>query len=242
MDRVAANSARAGLKVVRAIAEDHPLADAPMRTLLLDDKEPDVRLQKSLDTFEKRDHLRIWKCDATFEGRQVRASAATRDIAATFGIKPFGFTHQIEDNVDLEREQVVSDLSYTSCVDSVAYISRPETVRTSGQHFRKGVYTDSRVAVVSLDACEQAPENAQPLDEEPLAKPGRVVRVARRATLTARNHFLRDNIIWRAAEATWMTVNVVRGWNREWKNEQHGCKLDAQMAQSPDLRRDLVVR
>ena len=235
------NSARAGLKVMRAIAEDHPLADAPMRTLLLDDKTPDFRLQKSLNTFEKRDHLRIWRRDATFEGREVWASAATRDIAATFGIKPFGFTHQIEDDVDLERDQVVSDLIYTSCVDSVAYVSRPETVRTSGQDFRKGVFTDSRVAVVSLNACEQAPAEAAASDEEPLAKPGKVVRVIRRVTLTARNHFLRDNMIWRAAEAARMTVSVVRGWDREWKNEQHARKLDAQMAQSPDLRRDFVV-
>ncbi len=234
------NSARAGLKVVRAIAENHPLADAPMRDLLLSDKLPDFRFQKSLDTFEKRDHLRLWHRDDTLGGREVWASAATRDIAATFGIKPFGFTHQIEDNVDLERDQVVNDLIYTSCVDSVAYISRPETARSSGEPFRRGVYTDSRVAVVSLNTCQQA--QAAPSESEALKKPGRVVRVIRRATLTARNHFLRDNIIWRSAEAARMTVDVIRGWKKEWKNETYARELDFKLAHSPELRRDFVLK
>lgn len=234
------NSKRNVIKVIRAIAEQHPLADAPMRNLLLDGKEPDIRLQKSLDTFEKRDHLRIWHRDGSYDGRQVWASAATRDIAATFGMKPFGFTHQIEDAVDLERDQVVSDLLYTGCVDSVAYISRPETVRTSGQAFRRGVFTDSRVAVVSLNGCEKPAVN--PSDDELLAKPGKLVRAVRRVTLTARNHFLRDNIVWRAAEATQMTVNVIRGWRHEWKNEEFARKQDSKMADSPELRGDFVLR
>jgi hypothetical protein len=234
------NSTRAGIKAIRAIAEQHPLADAPMRNLLLDNKEPDIRLQKSLDTFEKRDHLRVWRREEALGGRDVWASAATRDIAATFGIKPFGFTHQIEDNVDLERDQVVTDLIYTECVDSVAYISRPETVRTSGEAFRRGVATDSRVAVVTLNGCIQPELN--PSDDKILAKPGKVVRFVRRVTLTARNHFLRDNIVWRGAEATRMTVDLVRGWNQQWKNESYARKLDSKMADSPDLRRDFVLR
>jgi hypothetical protein len=129
------NSVRAGVKAIRAVAEEHALADAPMRTLLLDGAEPDLKLQKSLDTFAKRDHLRIWARDRELDGQQVWASAATRDTAAVFSIRPFGFTHQIQDDVDQERDQVVSDLSFTGCVDSVAYVSRPDTVRTSGESF-----------------------------------------------------------------------------------------------------------
>ena len=148
------NSMHAGVKAIRAIAEEHALADAPMRMLLLDGVEPDLQLQKSLDTFAKRDHLRIWARDRELDGRQVWASAATRDLAAVFSVRPFGFTHQIQDDVDLERDQVVSDLAFTGCVDSVAYVSRQDTVRTSGEIYRKGVSSDSRVAVITLNSCE----------------------------------------------------------------------------------------
>ena len=45
-------SPAADLGVVRAIAEDHADREAPMRTLLLDDQEPDMYRQKALNTFE----------------------------------------------------------------------------------------------------------------------------------------------------------------------------------------------
>jgi len=50
-----------GLRVIRAIAEGHEYTDAPMRTLLLDGAEADISRQKTLNTFVKRDHLRMWK-------------------------------------------------------------------------------------------------------------------------------------------------------------------------------------
>ncbi len=124
-----------------------------MRMLLLDGVEPDFQLQKSLDTFEKRDHLRIWARDREIGRQQGLGIGCHARSRCGFSVRPFGFTHQIQDNVDLERDQVVSDLAFTGCVDSVAYVSRPETVRTSGEPYRKGVFTDSRVAVVTLNSC-----------------------------------------------------------------------------------------
>jgi hypothetical protein len=233
------NSMHAGIKAIRAIAENHALGDAPMRTLLLDGAGPDMQLQKSLDTFEKRDHLRVWARDREFQGEPVWASAATRDLAAVFSMRPFGFTHQIQDDVDLERDQVVSDLSFTGCVDSVAYVSRPETVRTSGEKYRKGVYTDSRVAVITLNACRQPLEDLSDAGE--LHGPGRMVRWIRRVTLTARNHYLRDNIVWRSGDAVRLAFQTVKGWRQEAKNERHARELDAKMAADARLRGDYAV-
>ncbi len=233
------NSMHAGLKAIRAIAENRALADAPMRLLLLDGAAPDLQLQKSLDTFEKRDHLRVWARDLEFGGRPVWASAATRDLAATFSIRPFGFTHQIEDDVDIERDQVVSDLAYTGCVDSVAYVSRPETVRTSGESYRRSIVTDSRVAVVTLNACQKPAEDLSSLGK--MTRPPKLVRWVRRLTLTARNHFLRDNIVWRTGEAIHFAVRTAQGWRMEERNERRAQALDAQMAARPELRRDVAT-
>jgi hypothetical protein len=234
-----ANSMREGVKAIRAIAEEHALADAPMRTLLLDGEEPDLRLQKSLNTFCKRDHLRVWKRSETLNGRSVWASAATRDIGATFAIHPFGFTHRIQDDVDQERDEVVSDLVFTGCVDSVAYVSRPDTVRSSGLEFRRGVITDSRVAVVTLNSCQQPDEVL--FDTGSLAKPGRAVRWIRRVTLTARNHFMRDNIYWRTADAVRLTFRTVGVWKQEHRNEVLARKNDERLAAEPALRKDYAL-
>jgi hypothetical protein len=226
--------------VVRAIAENRTLADAPMRALLLDGVDPDMQFQDSLDTLAKRDHLRVWARKEQLDGRQVWASSATRDLAAVFSMRPFGFTHQIQDDVDLEREQVVGDLAFTGCVDSVAYVARPETVRTSGEVYRKGVITDSRVAVVTLNSCETPREDLS--DGGEMTHPRKLVRWIRRVTLTARNHYLRDNWAWRAGEAVRLTVRTVRAWKQESRNEQYAGELDAKLAARPELRQDFAVK
>ncbi len=233
------NSMHAGIKAIRAIAEERALADAPMRMLLLDGVEPDLQLQHSLDTFEKRDHLRIWARDRELNGSKVWASAATRDLAAVFSVRPFGFTHQIQDNVDLERDQVVSDLAFTGCVDSVAYVSRPETVRTSGEPYRRGIFTDSRVAVVTLNSCRNPSENLSSTGTMP--QPPKMVRWIRRIVLTARNHYLRDNLIWRTGEGVRFAFRTARGWSEERKNERLAQAHDDALAARPDLRRDFAV-
>jgi len=214
-----ANSVGAGFGAIRAIAQQSADSEAPMRTLLLDGAEADFGLQKSLNTFEKRHHLRMWKRDAEFQGRPVWASAATRDLGTTFSVHPFGFTHQIQDRVDLERDKVVSDLRFTGCVDSVQLVPRGNLAEAFDRDYRRGIRTDGRVAVVVLNAC-QSPRlefaAAMPrAPAEPLA-----VRCIRRVTLTARNHFLRDNWFWRGAEAARMGWQAVRNWEKARQNDR----------------------
>ena len=213
-----ANSVGSGLGAIRAIASNNAYAEAPMRTLLLDGAEPDFGLQKTLNTFEKRHHLRIWKRNTEFQGRQVWASAATRDLGATFALHPFGFTHKIQDEVDLERDKVVNDLRFTGCVDDVHYVERANLADVFEGEYRRGVRTDGRVAVVVLNDCasprlEFAAATSAP--QEPL-----VVRTIRRITLTARNHFIRDNIFYRSADGARLAFLTLRDWSRDRKDEK----------------------
>jgi hypothetical protein len=142
---------------------------------------------------------------------------------------PFGFTHEIENQVDMERDKVVSDLEFTGCVASVVYVPRPEPVRASGQDYRRGITTDARVAVVVLNACEQPRLD---LAGAPDPKPSRLVRGFRRVTLTTRNHFIRDNWFWRGYEAVRMSYAAVRGWRMDVKAERRARERDQrQLAQ-----------
>ena len=65
-----------------------------------------------------------------------------------------GFTHEIQNDVDLERDKVVSELVFTGCVDSVSYVKRRQPATDIAMDGRKGVTTDARVAVVELNACD----------------------------------------------------------------------------------------
>jgi LssY-like putative type I secretion system component LssY len=234
------NSISAGFGAIRAIAQRGPDDGAPMRTLLLDGAEPAYALQKSLNTFEKRHHLRIWQREGEWRGQQLWASAATQDIGTKFSMRPFGFTHEIENQVDLERDKVVSDLRYTGCVQSVTYVRRPEPIRESGQDYRRGVTTDVRIAVLTLNACEQPRLDlaAGPADPQP----SRLVRGFRRVTLTARNHFIRDNWFWRGFEALRLSYEAVRGWERELKEERRARARDLRLLAQQRGARPLVAK
>jgi hypothetical protein len=218
------NSVRSGFQAVRAIAENRGYPDAPMRTLLLDGLEPDLRVQESLDTFGQRDHLRVWRREAQLHGQPVWAAAATHDIAATFSTRPFGFTHSIQSNLDIERDKVVRDLEFTGCVDDVIYSRRPESRRDAIREYRKGLETDARVAVVLFNSC--AHPRSFPIAEGMDETPPLEMRLVRRVTLTARNHLIRDNLVWRTGDAARLTWRAFRTWENDRKNEQRIARKD----------------
>jgi LssY C-terminus len=224
------HTAAARFNAARAIAEDRAFTDAPMRTLLLNGDAADLSLQKTLDTFEKRDHLRIWnRSPEQWEGRPVWASAATRDIGTGFTLRPFGFAHRIQNDVDEERDRVVHGLAYTGCVDSIRYVPR-ESWLASGGDYRKGIESDGRVAVLALNSCREprlAITEPAPGPPPPLA-----VRCVRRVTLTARNHFLRDNIVWRSADAARIGIVALRQWWAERKAESAHARLILALARA----------
>jgi hypothetical protein len=61
-------------------------------------------------------------------------------------------------------------------------------------------------------------------------------------TLTARNHYLRDNWAWRAGEAVRLSFNTVRSWRQERKDELLASELDAKLAARPELRQDFAAK
>jgi hypothetical protein len=223
-------SASTRLEGLRAMMDRRGYDDAPMTTLLLDGAEPDINRQKALNTLGKRDHLRIWKRDGEWRGRTVWASAATKDVAATFSFQPFGFSHQIQNDIDLERDKVVTDLEFTGCVDSVSYVERPEVLRSPEYEERKGVVTDARIAIVELNSCDTPVPAAETEGENP--PPPVAFRIFRRLMLTARNHIIRDNLIWRRGEAVYVGFRMLRNWRAQHMSEQRAHRIMIEHAHS----------
>jgi hypothetical protein len=83
------------------------------------------------------------------------------------------------------------------------------------------------VAVVALNACTQPREDFG--TAEPWPRPAKVVRLIRRVTLTARNHFIRDNLLYRTADAIRLSYLTLRKLNQQARQEGRARELEAAM-------------
>lgn len=74
---------KSALRVAQATVRQTGYSSAPASLLLSEGRPPDMLFQKSLDTFAKRHHVRVWKLAQTYNGQEVWVGAATQDIART---------------------------------------------------------------------------------------------------------------------------------------------------------------
>ncbi len=133
-----------------AIIEQRGFNEAPVSTLLLDHRVPELVLQKANNTFSARHHLRIWRSLDTYQGQAVWLGSATHDIGIDYSERDRTFIHKIDSNIDLERAKVVSDLLFTGKVRSVALVERPAVPRHSENATGDDINTDGSMAVVLL--------------------------------------------------------------------------------------------
>lgn len=181
------------MRFYRAMSAQRGYATAPMASLLLNDKAPDLEFEKSLNTVARRHHLRIWR-EGTFEGQEAWAGAGTHDIGVRLTGR--GFTHAIDARIDGERSRIVDDLAFAGCVEDTQFIERPKVASSIGD-----TITDGRLAVLKLRDCSGTPVSDEPPHETVEA------RLGRRLVLEARYAVLRGNVYYwgyRAAKALWM--------------------------------------
>jgi hypothetical protein len=100
---------KSALKTATATLRQTGYNDAPVSTLMLQGRPPELVFQKSLNTFAKRHHLRVWQLTSTHNGRNVWVAAATHDIATTNERGGTKWSHRIDPHVDRERDWVESD-------------------------------------------------------------------------------------------------------------------------------------
>jgi len=118
---------------------------APMGKLKLNGLAADADYQKSLNTFSKRHHLRLWHQPKS----DVWLSAATEDISYRF--HRAHLTHASDPHIDDERAKVLNDLAFTGCLESGALISRQWAIRPDPD--TAAIQTDGKVAVLRLNDC-----------------------------------------------------------------------------------------
>jgi hypothetical protein len=188
-------TAQSTYSTVRSIAENQGYRRAPMSTLLLGGQKPKYAYAKTLNTFSKRHHLRIWLTAEKWQGQPVWTSSSTHDIGIGFSKENKTFIHLIDTHIDNERAKVVNDLFLTGCVTGVQLVARPWVPRDAKNGTGEALITDGRIAAIRLNGCEHPKTDfAEDGVETQKVYGNRMERTTRQVVLTLRNNLLRDNV------------------------------------------------
>jgi hypothetical protein len=202
---------RTNIRRIRAVADGRGDTAAPMSMLLVEDTKPDMAWQKGFNDVSKRHHIRIWKQPETWRGRETWIAAATRDVDFAYLRPGRAMTHKIDENIDEERDKVVNDLVFTSCVDLVDWSERMDLPTFSRNATGDPMHTDTRLAIVGLHDC-RAPQYMSQGDSPALRLRGSgIQRFTRREILSLRSDLLRENLYWRSYEGIRWMVAAIRG-------------------------------
>jgi len=201
---------------------------APMKTFLLDGKPADMSWQKSLNSYNRRDHLRMWQWTETPEGEIIWLSSSTHDTRATLSVKHHEFVHHISPDIDDERSTVIRDLELAGCVQSVHLVPRPGMPTFTQNANGDVVRTDGELAVVQLKECQPLVPGLPSSTAGTNFKPGNhAFRYIRKQILTFRSDIWRANIIYGAYDLTRMTIETFRHHPTPPPTEQTATDLKA---------------
>ena len=166
--------------------------EAPMSTLLLDERPPILTLTKTTNTFNSRHHLRVFDPLMKYDGAVVLTSSSTQDIRVAFSRKQKTFIHVIDEYIDNERSKVVNDLDFTGCVEAMNLVERSwvplDAYNSTGDRLR----TDGAVAVLRINDCQNPKTTADTV----APRPNRFKRTTRDTVLSIRDDLYRGNLIY----------------------------------------------
>jgi opacity protein-like surface antigen len=186
-DRLTAGST---FETLKSISGTTVYNEAPMSTLLLDERPPLFTFSKTTNTFSSRHHLRIFDPDMRYNGQPVLTASSTQDIGIAFSAKKKTFIHVIDQYIDNERSKVVNDLTFTGCVTAMDMATRSwvpqDAYNSTGDRLR----TDGAIAVLQFNDCS----NPRKTPTEVPDPPSRFERIVRDTMLTLRNDLWRGNL------------------------------------------------
>jgi len=138
-------------KTTIAVINDEGYNAAPVSDLFVFGRKEDLAFEKTLNTFNKRHHLRLWKTQVTApDGRPIWLAAATHDVG--IDVHPGVVSHATDPDLDDERAQVQWDLFAGGTVQAGELIAPPNPLST-GQTATGGAWhTDGKLFLIDLKA------------------------------------------------------------------------------------------
>jgi LssY C-terminus len=169
-----------------ALTKRYGYPRAPTNALTLNGVPSAFVQQKSLDTVQKRHHVRVWQYP---QRADVWLGAAAEDVG--FRFKLTHWTHSTDPHIDSERAKVVNDLAFVGCVNAAGMLSRTSADLVQDPKAEYPILTDGNIAVVRLNDCIDPNLMAGVVETSTVHQRGRVARV-----LTAfRDDLVRSNIL-----------------------------------------------
>ena len=202
-------SKHTAMKSLYALLNNSGYAQQPMMTFYLNGRPEDMNWQKSLNSYDRRDHVRIWKWTSAERGETVWVSSSTHDTGAALALKHRGFVHHIAPDIDDERAAILRDLDFAGCVRSVTYVGRPDVPTATHNAIGDVMRTDGAVAMVALQACSATEMPLSSKVSESYRPGNHVFRFFRRQILTFKNDILRANVIYGVYDVgrmSWMAL------------------------------------
>jgi len=206
-----AMSTRSVLRQMHAFLSFKNYPSAPITTQLMDGQRVSQTWEKGLDSYAKREHLRVWGRNDVIEGQTVWLGAMTRETGAALSVRQHKFIHHIDVEMDDGRGIIVRDLRLAGCVAAVYYVQRPQMAHAAMNATGDAMRTDGSLAVVQLKDCEN-PVFAQASDApEVQSRPhSKFARYLRMQVLSFRSDLIRGNIVYGGFELTRMAVRARR--------------------------------
>ena len=197
------------LREMRAFSSLSSYSHLPISNQWLSGKGSDIRLQKSFDSYQKREHIRIWNQDNL--GQNFWAGSVIRETSASWSIRTGRFIHHVQADIDAEREKVVRDLTLAGCVANVYRVPRAERPVLERSASGDALRTDGSLAVIELNDCE-APAIAAgaTLAWRPSSKVKRFVR----AQALSIHDLWRSNVIYVSFDLSRTIIRSVRNRRR----------------------------
>jgi hypothetical protein len=122
---------------------------SPVSALYVFDRPQDFALQKTRDTVDERNHLRLWVTPLLYEGKHVYVGQISRDIGVRLSRRTL-VTHKIDANVDEARFYLLQDLLLSGRIEKFGHVKGVGPARIDEPRYNYTLdpyYTDGLRAV-----------------------------------------------------------------------------------------------
>jgi hypothetical protein len=221
-------STRSVLRQAHAFLSFKNYPSAPITTQLVDGQRASATWEKGLDSYAKREHLRVWGRKDVIEGQTVWLGAMTRETGAVLSVRQHKFIHHIDAEMDEGREILARDLGLAGCVAAVYYLRRPQMMHAAMNATGDPMRTDGSLAVVQLKDCENAVFEQANTAPAVQSRPGsKFARYLRMQILSFKSDLIRGNFVYGAFDLTRLIVRA-----RRHSVEKAGMARQVQMEQA----------
>jgi LssY C-terminus len=204
-------STRSVLRQMHAFLSFKNYPNEPISTQLVDGRKVNATWEKGLDSYAKREHLRVWARNDVIEGQTVWLGAMMRETGAALSVRQHKFIHHIDAQMDEGRAILVRDLRLAGCVAAVYYVQRPQMAHSAMNATGDAMRTDGSLAVVELKDCENPVFTLVSAAPEVQSRPrSKFARYLRMQILSFRSDLIRGNILYGGFELTRLVVRARR--------------------------------